>query len=280
MPQRGGLADFEPLVAPLFAPADRPDRFAKAAVSGADAIIIDLEDAVAPGQKSVARSALGAARDVPTRVFVRINAPGTPWHDDDLAALRVLPSAGIVLPKASGPRQILEVDRKLGPGRPFIALIESAGGLVNALAIAETPCVRQLAFGPVDYALDLFISPNPEASAHALAAITLASRAGGLPGPLDGPCLALTDHDMLASEIARARRLGAAGKLCVHPYQICKVVEGFAPTFEELSRARQILAAGEDGGAKAVAGALVDRPIVQWAQRTVARAAGDLIRPG
>jgi citrate lyase subunit beta / citryl-CoA lyase len=265
------MTDPRPLVAPLFVPADRPERFAKAAAFAADAIIIDLEDAVAPERKAFARASLKGARDLAARIFVRINAPNTPWHEDDVEALADLPHVGIVLPKAESAVQIQRIDRKLG-GRPFIALIESARGVVCALQIAETACVRQLAFGPVDYSLDLFISPNPEASAHALSMLAIASRAAGLPGPLDGPCLDLSGDETIHLELARARDLGARGKLCVHPSQVAKVVAGFAPTTSDLSRARQILSGGDELGARAVDGGLVDRPIVEWAQRLITRA--------
>jgi citrate lyase subunit beta/citryl-CoA lyase len=265
-----------PLVAPLFAPADRPERFAKAAASGADAIIIDLEDAVAPERKAFARASLEGARDLAACIFVRINATNTPWHEDDVEALADLPLVGIVLPKTESPDEILTIDRKLGSGRPFIALIESARGLVSALQIAETPCVSQLAFGPVDYSLDLFISPNPDASAHALSMLAIASRAAGLPGPLDGPCLDLNGDETIQLELGRGRHLGAGGKLCVHPSQVAKVFAGFAPTDGDLLRARQILASGDELGARAIDGCLVDRPIVEWAQRIISRANRDM----
>jgi citrate lyase subunit beta/citryl-CoA lyase len=273
------MTDLRPLVAPLFAPADRPERFAKAAVSGADAIIIDLEDAVAPERKAIGRDFLKAARDLSTPIYVRINAHNTPWHEGDVEALAGFPHFGIVLPKAESPAEILTIDRKLGSGRPFIALIESARGLVSALQIAETPCVRQLAFGPVDYSLDLFISPNPEASAHALSMLAIASRAARLPGPLDGPCLDLSGDETIHLELARARELGAGGKLCVHPSQIAKTIRGFAPTAGDLSRARQILASGYELGARAIDGRLVDRPIVEWAQRIVGRTDSGISNP-
>jgi citrate lyase subunit beta / citryl-CoA lyase len=270
------MTDPMPLIAPLFAPADRSERFAKAAASGADAIIIDLEDAVAPERKALGRASLKAARDLSARIFVRINAPNTPWHEDDVEALADLPFVGIVLPKAENPAEILAIERKLGSGRTFVALIESARGVVSALQIAETPCVRQLAFGPVDYSLDLFISPNPEASAHALSMLAIASRAAGLPGPLDGPCLDLNGDEAIHLELARARDLGAGGKLCVHPSQVAKVIAGFAPTTSDLSRARQILSSGDELGARAIDGGLVDRPIVEWAQRIITRADRDM----
>jgi citrate lyase subunit beta/citryl-CoA lyase len=274
--RKASMTDPRPLVAPLFVPADRPERFAKAAASAADAIIIDLEDAVAPERKAFARASLKAARYLAARIFVRVNAPNTPWHEEDVETLADLPHVGIVLPKAESAAQIQRIDRKLGPGRPFIALIESARGVVCALQIAETACVCQLAFGPVDYSLDLFISPNPEASAHALSMLAIASRAVGLPGPLDGPCLDLSGDEAIHLELARARDLGAGGKLCIHPSQVAKVVTGFAPTTSDLSRARQILLSGDELGARAIDGALVDRPIVEWAQRIMRRADRDI----
>jgi citrate lyase subunit beta / citryl-CoA lyase len=259
-----------PFVAPIFVPADRPDRFDKAASSGADAIIIDLEDAVAPERKEAGRAALRAFRGAATPVCVRINPVGAPDHDLDLEAIAGSDFLCIV-PKAESAAEIAEIDRKLGGGRSFIALIESARGLFAAAEIASAPGLRQMAFGPADYALDLSIRPNPDAFGYALATLAVVCRAQGLPGPLDGPCFDLREESLtLETELAAARRLGAAGKLCIHPRQVARVKNAFAPTDEELEEARKILEEGAGVGAASIDGRFLDRPIVERARRMLA----------
>lgn len=261
------------LVAPLFVPADRPERFAKAAASGADAVIVDLEDAVAADRKEVGREALVAALSLRVPVYVRVNAPGTPWHEADLTALRELPFDRIMVPKVEKPETIGGLETRLGAGRIFIALIESARGLANARAIAAHPRVAQLAFGPADYGADLGTVLSEEAMGFALSSLVMASRAEGLPAPLDGPSFDLSEASAgLEAELARRIPLGIGGKLCIHPRQVEWVRRRFSPSTDDLAWARGILAEGDGLGARKVNGRLVDKPVVQLAQSILARA--------
>lgn len=264
----------------LFVPGTRPDRFAKATASGADAVILDLEDAVSAPDKAGAREA--AARFVSAHpALVRINSVGTPWHGHDLAALRGSEHlTGIVLPKAESPQQIDAVARAVGPGVPVFALLETAVGIRDAVRIAQAPGTARLLFGDLDFRLDVGIphrEGNDQALLFARSAIVIAARAAGLPGPVDGVQPEI-DNDAKTLETARrAAGLGFSGKLCLHPRQVPLVHTAFAPTTPELRWAREVLdsAAGATGAVR-VGGEMIDKPRVELAQRMVdaARRAG------
>jgi citrate lyase subunit beta/citryl-CoA lyase len=251
--------------AALFVPADRPERFAKAAASGADAIIIDLEDAVAPAAKSAARDALRTPGALPDAaiIFIRVNAIGTGWHEADMAALAGLRIAGVMLPKAESAQGIATISL------PIIALIETARGLAAARAIAAAG-VAQLAFGSVDYAADLGLAHERDPLLCARAELVLASRLAGLPPPLDGVTLSIDDDAGIEDDARHAAKLGFGAKLCIHPRQIVAVHAGFAPSEADIAWAQRILATGE-GGAVAVDGAMVDAPVRRRAEQILHR---------
>lgn len=259
------MMNYLPPIAPLFVPADRPDRFRKAVSCGADAVIIDLEDGVGPERKDAGREALPMALGLGIPVFVRINPLGSPWHEADIAALRQLPFDNVMLPKTESTAAIENLQKDIGP-RNLIALIETAKGLSEIAAIARNPSVRQFAFGPADYALDLGIPPNPDAFSYALAAIAVASRAAGIFPPLDGPSFDIKSGELLLNEVGWARRLGAGGKLCIHPEQVAAVRRGFCPSKEEVLWAQEVVRASQGDGAQTVAGKMVDRPILERAR--------------
>ena len=260
-----------PCITPLFVPGDRPERYGKAAASGADAIIIDLEDAVAPQNKALARVALASPGALPEgiEVYVRINATGTPWHQEDLAAIAQLPVAGLMLAKAESVAEVSQASASAA-GKPVIALLETALGLAMAREIAATDCVRRLAFGSIDYCADLGVAHQREPLLVARSEIVLASRLGGLLPPLDGVTAALDDEPLLEDEARYALTLGFGGKLCIHPRQIAPVRRGFAPTAAELVWAQRVMAAGEQG-AVAVDGMMVDAPVRARARQILAR---------
>lgn len=256
----------------LFVPATRPDRFAKAHATGADAVIIDLEDAVGHAEKAAARSSLSGAIPSGGVALLRINAVGTPWHEDDLKAARDLPLAGVVLPKAETRTDVEQVAAAIGNGRPVIALIESARGLASARSIAECPAVARLAFGSIDFAADLGCAHTRTALLAARSELVLASRLAGLAGPVDGVTIQVNAADIAEADAVHAAELGFAGKLCIHPAQVGPVSTGFAPTAEELAWAHRILAALAEGGSVVtVDGAMVDAPVRTRAERIVAR---------
>jgi citrate lyase subunit beta/citryl-CoA lyase len=258
----------------LFVPATRPERFAKAAASGADRIIVDLEDAVAPEAKHEARRGLTASA-LPTSVpvYLRINGTGTEWFDDDLAAAVALPLAGVVVPKAESAPHLSAIAARLPPGRPVLAIIETAAGVEQALDVARAPGIERLAFGAVDFQLDLG-GRDGEAIhlAYARSRILIASRVAGIAAPIDAVSLALDDDAAVAREADHARRFGFAGKLCIHPRQIASVHGAFDPSDEEVAWARGLLEAvealpAEARGAFSYRGTMVDRPVVERAKQ-------------
>ena len=259
-----------PLITALFVPADRPERFSKAQSSGADAIIIDLEDGVAPGAKVSARSALSVPGALPTGcdVYVRVNARQTPWYRDDLAAVAQLPVAGIVLPKTESAEDIAATSKSL-PRVGLIALIETARGLAAVREISGAEGVTRLAFGSIDFCVDIGAANDRDALLAARSAIVLASRLGDLQPPLDGVTVAIDDMALIEADARYALRLGFGGKLCVHPRQIAPVRNGFAPSADEVSWAKRILEAGAEG-AVAVDGMMVDSPVRSRARQILA----------
>jgi citrate lyase subunit beta/citryl-CoA lyase len=261
----------------LFVPADRPERIAKARASGADAVIVDLEDAVAPEAKVRAREALAALLDEAAPLVVRINAAGTPWFDDDLELCRHPGVAAIMLPKAEGIDAVCTVVETTY--QDVLPIIESARGLHEMDSIARVPGVIRLAFGSVDLALDLGIDCDPDGAEIELLAfrsqLVLASRLAGLAAPVDGVSTAIDDLQRLQADTERSRRLGFGAKLCIHPKQLATVQAVFTPSPERLDWARRVCKAFETAGGSAVAvdGQMVDLPVVQRA-RAVLRDAG------
>jgi len=260
----------------LFVPADRPERHQKALDSGADAVIVDLEDAVAAAKKDEARGVLVeslARRDGDTVCLVRINSPLLDEGRADLEALPAMRADGIVVPKAD----VESVEIAAAAGLPLVALVETAGGILDAAAIARHPAVDVLMLGPVDLSLELDVrhEPGEDGLATARAMLVLAAAAGGIPGPLDGPCVQAKDADALAAEIERARMLGFAGKSCIHPSQIEPVNAAFAPSAEEVAWATEVLAAYEEADGSGVVvldGEMIDLPVVLRARRILDRA--------
>jgi citrate lyase subunit beta/citryl-CoA lyase len=250
------MVTLETLRAPLFVPANRPERFAKAAASGACAVILDLEDAVALEAKETARAALTCAfTDLP--VLVRINPAGTPWHEADLAAVAALPCAAVMLPKAEDPETVARVAERCG--LPILPLIESARGLAAVREIAAAPQVVRLAFGSIDFCADIRCAHLRETLRPVRLDLTIAARLAGIAAPIDGVTADLSDPAITEEDSRHARSLGMSGKLCIHPRQVAAVRAGFAPTAAEKDWARRVLASGD--GAVAVDGAMVDEPV-------------------
>lgn len=204
----------------LFVPGDRPERFGKAAASEADVVVLDLEDAVAQEDKVGAREAVAAWLSPERPACVRVNAASTGWFGDDLLAVDRPGLAGIMLPKAERPGQVAEVASRLSREVGLIALVETAIGVWEARALAESPGVWCLALGSVDLQLDAGIVGDGEELLYARSRLVLASRVAGINPPVDGVTVALGDAGRLASDVARARRMGFGGKPCVHPKQV------------------------------------------------------------
>ena len=260
-------------VAVLFVPGDRPERFARAAATGA-LVVIDLEDAVRPGDKPAARDAARSWLAAGNRAVVRINGVGTEWHAADVAALSTVDGATAMLPKAEEPAAIEALADALGPSPSVIALVETAAGVLNAARVALAPGVLRLAFGHLDLAAQLGVDPGDRSALQTCrSTLVLASAAAGLPGPIDGVTTDLSDDGPLAADAAYARTLGFTGKLCIHPRQIAVVAGVFGPTADELAWATRIMsAAGDTTAVVTVDGHMVDRPVVERARRLLARA--------
>ncbi len=262
----------------LFVPGTRPERFDKALASGADRVVLDLEDAVATDDKATARStvvtwlqaAMPAAR---SRIVVRINDAGSPWFASDLAALADAPATDVLLPKAESAAQIAETQAAL-PHAGILALIESARGVSEVDRIAAAGAQR-LVFGTLDFALDLDMEISTDASGlgYAASRIAIASRLAGLPAPVAGVTPQLDDEARLLSDLADARRFGFGAKLCIHPRQVQPIHAALHPSAEALDWAQRVLVAdAASPGAARLDGRMVDRPVVLQAQRTLALA--------
>jgi citrate lyase subunit beta/citryl-CoA lyase len=261
----------------LFVPGDRPERFAKALASGADAIVLDLEDAVAAPAKAAARAAVtrALAADA-SRFVVRINDHSTPWFADDLALLAAYGAPAVMLPKAE---HAADVERVRGacPEIAVLALVETARGVLAAEALAAAPGVQRLVFGTIDYALDLDLGGELAPTIgmdHAASRLALASRAAGISAPVAGVTVALDDEALLLADLARARAHGFTAKLCIHPRQVAPIHAALAPTATELAWAERVLAAADAAGGAAVQldGRMVDKPVIERARRLLARA--------
>ena len=266
----------------LFVPGDRPERFDKAVASGADAVVLDLEDAVAPLAKPGARAALAvwlAAHADDPRAVVRINDASTPWFADDLALLAAARPAAVMVPKAECVDTLAQV-HAAAPGVALLPLVESACGVQAAAALAAAPGVQRLVFGTLDYALDMDLQ-GPLADSVGLdmpaALLALASRAAGLAPPVAGVTTALDDPARLQADLQRARAHGFGAKLCIHPRQVAAVHAAFAPTADELAWAQRVLQAAADAhaagqGAVQLDGRMIDKPVIERARRVVQRA--------
>jgi citrate lyase subunit beta/citryl-CoA lyase len=254
----------------LFVPGDRPERFAKAATSGAHAVILDLEDAVAPAGKSGARDAVARwLEGGRPRAIVRINAADTAWYEDDLAMLASVPGAGVMLPKAEA--HTLARTAGVLRGRPIVALVETVAGYLGLRPLAAVAGVARLAFGSVDFAVESGIVDEGDAMTAIRTQIALESCHAGLAAPVDGVSLEFDDVARMRADSLRSRQLGFGGKLCIHPRQVVAVNAAFEPTPAELQWALRVLDAfqASRGAATAVDGKMIDKPVVERARRIV-----------
>lgn len=286
----------------LFAPGNHARRVEKAFTIGADAVILDLEDAVAVAEKAAARplvaQALAAPR--PCRGYVRVNSMGTPWCYADLVGVVGKGVDGIVLPKVESAADLhaidwlvanLERDRGLEVGSiDLMPLIETAAGVQRIDRILQARSlrpysgrwrVRRVAFGAVDYSHDLNLSPTlvEDELAHARSRVVLASRGAGLEPPVDSPWIHLKETAAFAAAVERSRRNGFQGRICIHPDQVGPVNRAFAPSAEDIAGAERIVAAFKEAEAKGLAaiqvdGQMIDYPVVFRAQKILEAAKG------
>jgi citrate lyase subunit beta/citryl-CoA lyase len=267
----------------LFVPGNRPERFDKALASGADRIILDLEDAVSPGDKAFALDAianwLDTERPDKSRVLVRINDVTTPWFEQDVAMLSRSQPCGAMLSKCESAEQLETVRRAMSPDAELVALLETAKGIAQVHGIAHCAFVSRLALGGLDLMVDLDVPAHSPTMVHAASQLVIASRAAGLPQPIAGVTPAL-DGQQVAMDMQSALALGFGAKMCIHPMQLAAVRAAIQPDPAELDWARRVLqawGASESSGAVTgviqVDGKMVDRPVVLRAERVLARAA-------
>lgn len=268
----------------LFVPGNRPGRFHKALAAGADAVCIDLEDAVAPSRKDAARVAVArflgerfegsGDGDGAVRVVVRVNDITSGEGGRDAAALAECPAPeAFMLPKVRTGEDVQRAARLLPSAAVLLPLIETARGLANAPEIAACDPVAGVVFGGFDLAIELGAEPCWEALLYGRSRVVHAAALGEVPA-IDMPSRDFVEMTGLREEAARARRLGFAGKAAIHPAQIPVIHEVFAPSADEVRRARDILEADRTagGGAASLEGRMVDRPVVEAARRIMQRA--------
>ncbi len=260
----------------LFAPGSDERKLRRALKTGADAVIADLEDAVAPARKDEARVLVARVfgdEGSAAAAMVRVNGTDSPHFERDLELVQNLPLQAIVLPKAT-PESV----DALGPdGPPVIAIVETAQGLRLAYETASHPRVEALILGAVDLGLELGLESRPDGQEvlFARSKLVMDSAAAGIRGPFDLVHVDVRDEEGLEAESRLARSLGFRGKVCIHPAQVDIVNAVFAPGEDELARARRIVESYTQGiaegrGAVALDGEMIDLPVFERARLLIA----------
>ncbi len=274
----------------LFAPGDSERKLSRALQSEADLVIMDLEDSVAPGSKPAARELVAALLPASRPVAVRVNPPGTPWYLADLAAIAGRRPDAILLPKCTGPADLLalhhhlealEAASGLAVGSVgVLALVTETAASLARMDYAGSPArLRALCFGAEDLSADLGIAPRwggvhtvPVAAART--AVLLAAAAAGV-AAIDTPWPDPKDEAGLLAETQAAARDGFAGKLCIHPAQVAAVMAAFTPPPERVDWARRVaaaFAAAPEAGVLTLDGAMIDQPHLKLARRILGQA--------
>jgi citrate lyase subunit beta/citryl-CoA lyase len=277
----------------LFVPGGDPRKLERAAGAGADTLLLDLEDAVAPDHKERARSEV--ARWLESRpqggseAAVRINPAGTPWFEEDLAAVAGAGAGAVMLPKCESAGDVARAAEALGAlereagsagSVRLLALVESAAGVSRAGEIAAAADrVDALCFGHADFSLDMGLTHPDSATGvihHARCAVAVAARAAGV-APVDTVCLDVRDEAAFLADAELGLRLGFDGKLCIHPAQVAIANRVWTPTEEQIAAARRVVEAWNEAQAKGVAvfaldGKMVDPPVVAVHERVLERA--------
>ena len=223
------------------------DRFAPAARSRADIVVLDVEDAVAPKEKSAARDNVIRWLDAGNVDWVRINGFGTPWWADDLDMLANTPVGGVMLAMVESVDHVTETARRL-PNLPIVALVETARGLERITEIAAAKGTFRLAFGIGDFRRDTGFGEEPATLAYARSRFTIAAKAAHLPSAIDGPTIGSSALRLIEATAVSAE-FGMTGKICLTPDQCSVVNEGLSPSQDEISWAKEFFAEFDrDGG--------------------------------
>jgi citrate lyase subunit beta/citryl-CoA lyase len=266
----------------LFVPANQPERYGKALASGADGVIIDLEDAVGLDDKAKARELLkntwsSISVEEKKRVIIRCNAPGSSFYAADLVLAKELQVRHLMIPKTESPDHINGAAEEL-KNTAFIPMIETPLGLHHLNEIASAEQVLRLALGNLDMQVEMGIScdDNETEIDTARFMLVLASKLAQIAPPLDGVTPSTDDEPRIFAHAQKAKRFGFGAKLCIHPKQIPIIKRAFSPTVEEISWAKRVIAAdnASNGQAVKVDGKMVDRPVVMLARR-ILRLAGN-----
>jgi citrate lyase beta subunit len=258
----------------LFVPGTRPDRFNRALASGADAVCIDLEDAVPPGDKATARDAaagfIAQGRVGGPAVGVRINGSATEWSIPDVEMLRGGKAAFVMLPKAADAAEVTELHEALR--QPIWPLIETADGLLNCWTVASAHGVTGVLFGAFDYAADVGCAMAWEPLLYARSTLAAACARARVQ-LLDSPFGDLIDVAALRHETTRAKALGFTGRACIHPDQVAPINAAYIPTPAEVAQAQRVLTAFDAGDARAAQldGKLIELPVALAARRVLER---------
>lgn len=232
----------------LLVPGTRTDTFDDMAASRADAVVLDIEDAVDPSNKPQARQDVTDWLRAGGRAWVRVNDAASPYWSDDLAALAGIPTLlGVMLAKTESADQVTSTFDRLGGSVPVVALVESALGMEDAAHIARARGAFRLAFGSGDFRRDTGMSADAEAMAYPRARLVVASRVGNLPGPIDGPTVG-NSMPMLREQSGITVSMGMTGKLCLAAEQAPVINEVICPTPSEVLWAMDFLADFEGRG--------------------------------
>ena len=259
----------------LFVPATQPERYGKALASGADGVIIDLEDAVGLDDKAKAREILkntwpSISIDQKHRIVVRCNAPGSSFYAADLMLAKELQVRHLMIPKTESRDHVNGAAEEL-KNTAFIPMIETPLGLHHLNEIASAEQVLRLALGNLDMQVELGIScdDNETEIDTARFMLVLASKLAQIAPPLDGVTPSTDDEPRIFAHAQKAKRFGFGAKLCIHPKQIPIVKRAFTPSPEELDWAKRVISADKaaKGQAVKVDGKMVDRPVVMLARR-------------
>ena len=259
----------------LFVPGDRPDRFGKAVWSGADVVILDLEDAVTADRKEGAREHADRWLQGRHTAILRINGADTRWHDDDVAMAAEHPGtvSSVMVPKAEDLHSLNSVASRLPPETGIIPLIETAVGITLATPLCGLPRVIRPAFGSLDLAAQLGIDHHDRrALDYARSALAIAAAAAGCAAPIDGVTTDIGDNAILQEDLEHAVSLGFTGKLCIHPSQVAAANKLLTPSEADISWARGVMATAQDGSVGVHGAQMVDRPVILRAQAILARA--------
>jgi citrate lyase subunit beta/citryl-CoA lyase len=255
----------------LFVPATRRDRILKALSIDVDAVIVDLEDAVAEGDKDQAREVLSTV-DGNRRILVRINSADSSHFEKDIKACVEAESVeGVILPMVESANDVVQLLKRLDRPMSISALVETPRGIIQAENIASSGVIRLL-FGGVDYSSALKTAPSNELFAYPRARLVIASAAADLMPPVDSPTTAYNDLHQLRRDLDTARALGMGGKLCIHPSQVAPARSIFSATSDERDWAKAVLDAARehDYSVFTFNGEMIDVPVLERARTILA----------